>query len=53
VAGKTTERLGVVYFDICWPMKVETPGGNMYILTFIDDITHKMRVYLLRREEGR
>ena len=34
---KNLEKLGLVYYDICGPMDVNTLRGNMYFITFIDD----------------
>ena len=45
---KTTEKLGLVYSDVCGPTQVETPGGNKYFCTFIDDATRKTQVYLVK-----
>jgi len=50
IPTKATEKLGIVYSDVCGPMQVETPSGNRYILTFIDDLTRKMWIYLIKRK---
>jgi len=50
IPTKATEKLGVIYSDVCGRMQVETPSGNRYILTFIDDLTRKMWIYLIKRK---
>jgi len=50
IPTKATEKLGVVYSDVYGPMQMETPRGNRYILTFIDDLTRKMWIYLIKRK---
>ena len=41
------EKLELVYYDVCGPMEVDSLGGNKYFVTFIDDASQKMWVYLL------
>ena len=50
IPTKATAKLGVVYSDVCGPIQVETPSGNRYILTFINDLTRKMWIYLIKRK---
>ncbi|CAA0832257.1 Uncharacterized mitochondrial protein AtMg00710, partial [Striga hermonthica] len=40
--------LEMVYSDVCGPMEVESLGGSRYFVTFIDDASRKLWVYLLR-----
>ena len=40
--------LDVVYSDVCGPINVKTLGGNKYIVTFIDDASRKVWVYVLK-----
>ena len=47
---KTTERLEVVYSDVCGPIQTETPGGSKYFVLFVDDWTRKAWAYLIKRK---
>ena len=38
--------LDLVYSDVCGPMEIESIGGNKYFVTFIDDASQKLWVYL-------
>ena len=44
---KKLDKLKLVYSNVCGPMDVETLGGNIYFVTFIDDATKKVWIYLL------
>ena len=48
---KKLEKLELVYSDVCGLMDVETLGGNRYFVTFIDDATRKVWIYLLRSND--
>ena len=48
---KKLEKLELVHFDVCGPMDVETLRGNKYFITFIDDATRKVWIYLLRSKD--
>jgi len=37
-----------VHTDVCKPMKTTSHGGARYFLTFIDDFSRKIHVYLLK-----
>ena len=43
--------LDLVYFDICGPIDVETLGGNKYFVTFINDASRKVWVYVLKTKD--
>ena len=43
--------LDLVYSDVCGPIDVETLGGNKYIVTFIDDASRKVWVYVLKTKD--
>ena len=45
---KKLKKSELVYSDVCGPMDVETLGGNIYFVTFIDDATKKVWIYFLR-----
>ena len=42
--------LDLVHSDLCGPMPVKSLGGASYFLTFIDDSTRKVWVYLLKNK---
>ena len=48
---KKLKKLELVHFDVCGPMDVETLGGNKHFITFIDDATRKVWIYLLRSKD--
>ena len=43
--------LDLVYFNVCGPIDVETLGNNKYFVTFIDDASQKMWVYVLKTKD--
>ena len=53
--SKSSERkknlLELVYSDVCGPIDVPTLGGNRYILTFIDDASRKVCVFVLKTKD--
>ena len=40
--------LDLVYSDVCGPIKVESLGSNRYFVTFIDDASQNVWVYVLK-----
>ena len=42
--------LEAVYTDVCGPFEIESLGGNRYFVTFIDDYSRKLWIYLLKRK---
>ena len=48
---KKLEKLKLVYYDVCGPMNVKTLGGNGYFVTFNDDATKKVWIYLLKSKD--
>ena len=43
--------LDLFYSDVCGLIDVETLGGNKYIVTFIDDASRKVWVYVLKTKD--
>uniref|UniRef100_A0A2N9GFS8 Integrase catalytic domain-containing protein n=1 Tax=Fagus sylvatica TaxID=28930 RepID=A0A2N9GFS8_FAGSY len=41
----------LVYSDVCGPIEVESLGGNRYFVTFIDDASRKVWVYVLKTKD--
>ena len=48
---RTKHHLEVVYSDVCGPMQVNSYGGNQYFVTFIDDFSRKLWIYLIKRKD--
>ena len=40
-----------MHSDVCGPMPVLSLGGALYFVTFIDDATRKVWVYILKRKD--
>jgi hypothetical protein len=47
-ATRASQLLEIVHTDVCRPMKTTSHGGVPYFLTFIDDSSRKIHVYLLK-----
>jgi hypothetical protein len=47
---KSTQKIGMVYPDVCGPFEVKSIGGNSYFLTFIYDFTRHVWLYLIERK---
>ena len=48
----TTEILEYIHSDLWGPASVETHGGCRYFVTFIDDHSRKVWLYLLKSKDG-
>lgn len=46
-----TDKLELVHTDLCGPMEVESIGGGKYFLTFIDDYSRYLHVYILTSKD--
>ena len=44
--------LDLVHNDLCGPMPVKSLGGASYLLTFLDNSTRKVWIYLLKNKIG-
>jgi len=42
------ECLAVVYLDVCGPFKVPSLGGNMYFITFVDEYSRIIWLYVIK-----
>lgn len=45
--SRASELLELVHSDVCGPMENKSIGGSRYFLTFIDDYSRKVYVYML------
>ena len=50
-ATHTKEPLGLVHSDVCGKIGTRSLGGANYFLTFIDDKTHYVWVYILKTKD--
>lgn len=47
---KSKQNLELVHSDVCWPFEVRSNEGNYNFLTFIDEFTRYMWIYLIKRK---
>ena len=47
---KSTERLQLVYTDVCGPMQTLSRGGSRYFITFTDDYSRYCKTYFLKKK---
>ena len=47
---KSTERLQLVYTDVCGPMQTLSHGGSRYFITFTGDYSRYCQTYFLKRK---
>jgi transposase InsO family protein len=45
---RATKPLEIVHSDVCGPMRTTSSGGARYFVTYIDDFSRKVWVYLLK-----
>ena len=45
---RATKALEIVHSDVCGPMRTTSIGGARYFVTFIDDLSRKVWVYMLK-----
>ncbi|MCI27168.1 retrovirus-related pol polyprotein from transposon tnt 1-94, partial [Trifolium medium] len=43
--------LEVVHSDVCGPFDEKSLGGNMYFITFVDEYSRKMWIYLIQTKD--
>ena len=47
---RSKRKLKVIYSDVCGPFEVKSLGGNNYFVSFIDEFTRKMWIYLIKQK---
>ncbi|RDX98789.1 hypothetical protein CR513_18237, partial [Mucuna pruriens] len=47
---RAKQPLGIVHSDVCGPFDTPSLGGNRYFLTFVDEFTKKIWIYLLKEK---
>ena len=50
-SGRAKEPLDLVHSDVCGKMSTKSLSGTEYFLTFIDDYTHYVWVYVLKHKD--
>lgn len=50
IPAKSNEKLAVVCSDVCGAFEVTSLGGNVYFVSFIDEYTKKMWLYLIKKK---
>ncbi|WVY91413.1 hypothetical protein V8G54_036927 [Vigna mungo] len=47
---RSKERLEIIHSDVCGPIEPPTLAGNRYFVTFIDEFSRMVRVFLIRQK---
>ena len=47
---RATDLLEIIHTDLCGPMSVETHGGSHCFLTFTDDLSRYVYIYLMKHK---
>jgi len=47
---RAKQPLGIVHSDVCGSFDTPSLGGNRYFLTFVDEFTKKIWIYLLKEK---
>ena len=47
---KSSAVLDLIHSDVCGPLNIPSVGGSIYFVTFIDDYSNFVYVYLLKRK---
>jgi hypothetical protein len=50
-ARRAIKPLEIVYSDVCGPMRTTSMGGAKYFVTFIDDFSRKVWLYVLKTKD--
>mgnify|MGYP003702965791 CR=1 FL=1 len=48
VISRKENVLELIHSDVCGPLKVRTHSGALYFITFIDDYSRKVWIFLLK-----
>ncbi|PNY18017.1 copia-type polyprotein [Trifolium pratense] len=48
---RSANVLEVVHSDVCGPFDVKSLGGNRYFITFVDEYSRKMWIYLIQSKD--
>ena len=50
VVNRTSKTLELVHSDVCGPISISSLGKNSYFVTFVDDFSRKIWVYLTKQK---
>lgn len=45
---RAADLLGVVHSDVCGPFEVPSLGGNKYFVSFVDEYSRMLWIYLIK-----
>jgi transposase InsO family protein len=48
VPSRARNQLEVIHFDVCGPFEVSSLGGNKYFISFVDEFSRMMWIYLTK-----
>jgi hypothetical protein len=51
IAMRAKNKLDVVYSDVCGPFDTESLGGNKYFVSFVDEYSRMMWLYLIKTKD--
>jgi hypothetical protein len=44
--------IGIIHTDVCGPMSITTHNGYRYFVTFTDDLSRYVYIYLMKHKSG-
>ena len=47
---RASDLLEIIHTDVCGPMSIEARGGYLYFLTFTDDLSRYVYIYLMKHK---
>ncbi|GAU22886.1 hypothetical protein TSUD_376970 [Trifolium subterraneum] len=47
---KSSQKLQLIHSDVCGPLEMQSMGGNYYFLTFMDEFTRHVRIYMIEKK---
>lgn len=50
IPTRGTKKFAIIHSDVCGPFEVKSIRGNSYFVSFIDDYTKKMWIYLIQKK---
>jgi len=51
IGNRAKEVLELIHSDLCGPLQVKFVGGAKYFLTFINDFSRKVNIYILKSKD--
>ncbi|PNY05002.1 putative copia-type polyprotein [Trifolium pratense] len=50
IPSRATRRLEAIHSDVCGPFEEKSTGGNSYFVSFIDEFTRKLWIYMIAKK---